>query len=173
MMSTVPNRERGLGIAGSDFTYFDEGAYAVIFVNKDRTRARKIYRLRTDADFEHCREVFLAETEAYGIASSSAELKNLVPGFFGSCENQTIIDGAGTDVTGEFYPGLTFELEFVDCHFQKAAEVATLEERDRIMRLFRKHGIKHVSDISVCIQNGRISKVIDFATREVEHWWNT
>lgn len=66
-----------------------------------------------------------------------------------------------------------FELEFVDCHFQKAAEVATLEERDRIMRLFRKHGIKHVSDISVCIQNGRISKVIDFATREVELWWNT
>ncbi len=117
----------------------------------------------------HSREVFEAETEAYAIASKVCELKDLIPAYFGKVSDQKIVDTSGSDVTHEFHPSFAFEAEFVECSFQKLA-AATERERKRVANLFHMHGIHHITDVSVCIENDRITKVIDFATREVELW---
>ncbi len=169
-MAGFRNAERGLKIKGTGFSYLDEGAYSLVFVDRERRRIRKVYRNRSDADFDHVREVFEAETEAYAIASKADELKDLIPAYYGPVPGQTIIDASGNDVTGEFQAALAFEAEFVECSFRKAI-AASHNERTRVEDLFRKRGIHHVTDISVSIVNGRITKVIDFAIKEVELWW--
>jgi hypothetical protein len=164
------NAQRGLTISGTDYVYLDEGAYAVIFVDRKRGRVRKVYRNRPDAGREHCCQVFSAETEAYSVAANEPDLKNLVPGHFSKCSGQEIRDGSGNDVTKEFYPDLAFEAEFIDCTFQKVA-MASEEEWKRVTALFHKHGIKHTNDMSVCITDGRITKALDFAIREIQLSW--
>jgi hypothetical protein len=161
------NATRGLKIRDSEFAYLTEGAYGIVFADKKRGRIRKVYRHQDDVDFQHCQKVFRAETQAYAIATNAPALTELVPRYYGLVTDLTVVDGAGKDVTNEFHADLAFEAEFVDCNFQKS-RVAPDEERRRIMALFRKHGIKHTFDISVCMQNNRIRKVVDFAMKKVE-----
>jgi hypothetical protein len=163
------NATRGLRLEGTDFTYLTEGAYGIVFHDRNRGRIRKVYRTRWDADVDHCREVFEAETAAYQIASTTSELKDIVPAYFGIRAGLTVVGADGKDVTNEFYRDLAFEAEFVNCSFEKIS-ASSPDEHRRVVALFRKHGIKHVIDASVCLEDGHISKVIDFATKEVELW---
>lgn len=165
-----PNAERGLKIKGTNFAYLSEGAYAVVFVDREQGRIRKVYRNRPDAEHDHSREVFAAETEAYAIAASNAELKQLTPAYFGPVSDQVVVDALDNDVTREFHPELAFEAEFLECQFEKAI-CAPENERERVFKLFRDHGIAHMSDVSVCLQNAQITKVVDFAIKEIELWW--
>ena len=162
------HEERGLRISGTDFVYLGEGAYAIIFADRERGRIRKIYQAGHKLD--HCRGVFTAEIGAYEIASRIPEIQSLVPSYYGHCPGCVIIDAAGTDVTKEFYPDLAFEAELVECPFQKIGTAPSTEQAI-IATLFRRHGIHHIKDASVCLWDGKITKVIDFATREVELWW--
>jgi len=167
---TFRNEARGLRFAGTDFVYLTEGAYGIIFVDRGQRRIRKVYRVRRDSDIAHCREVFTNETGAYEIASMQPELSALIPAYFGPCGVPDVVDGAGGNVSDEFHADLAFETEFVECRFVKISE-APDSESGRIRDLFGRHGIHHVIDASVCLQEGTITKMIDFATEDVVLRW--
>src|SRR5271157_5431686 len=116
-MASLPNEKRGLRIRGTSFGYLTEGAYGVIFLDRDRGRIRKVYRARSDASVDHCRQVFEAETQAYERAANAPDLCELVPGGFHLCPAQTVIDLDGNVLTGEFHEDLAFEVDFLDCKF--------------------------------------------------------
>lgn len=166
---TFANERRGLRLSGTDFTYLSEGAYSVVFADRERRQVRKVYRVHGDAGLDHCRDVFAAEIDAYQIASNNAELRGLVPRYFGPCPNQVIVDGTPSEVTKEFHPDLAFEAEFVECQFHKLGVVPP-PDWARIVVLFRRNGIHHVNGASFCLWDGRVTKVIDFTTKEVELW---
>ncbi|MDF0515753.1 hypothetical protein P0R31_00665 [Bradyrhizobium yuanmingense] len=166
---TFANAARKLRIKGTEFIWFDEGAYGVVFVDKARKRVRKIYKAIDGKPLAHCLEVFEAETQAYDIASRSDDLKAIVPVYYGKCEELVIMDGTGNDVTGELHPHLAFESEFIEGRFVKSS-FASEAERDRINELFWKSKILHTIDTSVCLTDGKITKVIDFAMKEIELW---
>jgi hypothetical protein len=132
-------------------------------------RIRKVYRRAHKP--EHARSVFNAEVDALRKAGQADELRKLVPGFFGLCPEMKIIDRDGNDVTGEVYPDLAFEAEFLDGNFQKNI-IAEEGERERVFALFQKHGINHVIDTNVTVQGDKISKVIDFAVQEIVPQWD-
>jgi hypothetical protein len=157
-MAEFPNSRRGLRVEGSNFDYYSEGAYGIIFRDRGAGRNRKVYRARPDGNKAHCQDVFEAEVKAYGIASNDHELKELTPTYYGTCPGLTIVDETGKNVTQEFYPDLAYEAEFIDCDFQKFA-VATSEEQGRVRALLGRKGIRHVIDASVCLdESGRIKK---------------
>ncbi|WP_097523947.1 hypothetical protein [Sinorhizobium sp. BJ1] len=162
------NATRGLALAGTDFVYLDEGAYGVVFVNRDAGRIRKVYRRQQDE--AHVRAVFKAEADAYIRAASAPALLCLIPAQFQLCTLQQVIDRDGNDVSAEFSADLAFETEFVNATFHKIGNIGGDEARC-IHRLFLAAGIKHTTDMSVSLTaDGRIYKVIDFAVEEHEIW---
>jgi len=157
------NEQRGLYVADSEFKYYSEGAYGLVFVDRAKGRILKVYRARQP--LPHSTEVFNAEVEAYKIAMKSDDLKKLVPEFFGARTGLIIMDKDGTDVTNEFYPNLAFEAEFVPGEFRKIS-FAPESEQKQVMELFRSHGINHAIDASITLEGEKIRKLIDFAIRE-------
>jgi hypothetical protein len=159
------NEARGLRIAGTGFSYLNEGAYGVVFADRAAGRIVKIYRWRPEQD--HARAVFKAEADAYGLAASSKAVAALVPGNFRLCTAQQIIDKDGKDVTAEFFPDLALEMDFVAGHFLKIASIDGTEAL-RVRGLFYDVGIHHTIDMSVTLgADGAVAKAIDFAI--VEH----
>lgn len=132
------NAARGLRLAGTDFVYFSEGAYGVIFADRGAGRIRKIYRRRPEE--AHAHAVFEAEAVAYERASAIPALSLLVPGGFQRCPPQSVIDGAGSDVSQEFFSDLAFETDFIDAPFMKAGSVAS-NDLQGVHELFRAAGI--------------------------------
>lgn len=161
------NEARGLRIPGTGFSYLSEGAYGIIFVDRATGRITKIYRRRPEED--HARAVFKAEADAYGLAALSPAVAALVPGNFRPCRVQQIIDKEGKDVTGEFFPDLAFETDFVEGYFHKIGAINNRDEAQRVCRLFHGAGIHYTIDISVTLDpDGNALKAIDFATEEHE-----
>ncbi|WP_171946487.1 hypothetical protein [Hyphomicrobium sp. CS1GBMeth3] len=144
-----------------------EGAYGLIFLDRKLGRIRKVYRRRQDADQAHCSAVFESERQAFELAARVPEISALVPLYFGQSEAGRIIDRDGKDVTGEVYPCLSFEAEYLPGTFEKIGTIDA-SERQRVMSLFFSADIKHMTDASVRIANGVVDKVIDFAVREIE-----
>jgi hypothetical protein len=105
-MAEFANARRGLQITGTNFKYLTEGACSIVFLDREAGRIRKVCRARSDTDKNHCREVFEAETKAYEVASKIAELKDLIPSYYGLCAAQNVSDGTGKDVTNEFHGDL-------------------------------------------------------------------
>lgn len=164
-MMSFANEARGLRIAGTGFGYLSEGAYGIIFADWPG-RITKVYKWRAEED--HVRAVFKAEADAYGLAVSSPAVTALVPGNFRLCRVQQIIDKDGKDVTGEFFPDLAFETDFVEGYFQKIGAINSTEAL-RVRRLFDGAGIHHTIDMSVTLgPDGNVLKAIDFATEEHE-----
>lgn len=164
-----PNEERGLKIPGTDFVYLSEGAYGVVFIDKTACRIRKICRRRPEVD--HARAVFKAEVDAYVLAMDSPALAHLVPGGFRLCDPLRIIDREGRDVSGEFFPELAFETDFVEGKFYKIGSLGSAETWP-VRQLFHNAGIRHTTDMSVVLDaDGVIVKAIDFATQEHELSW--
>jgi hypothetical protein len=166
-MAKFANETRGLKIRGSNFVYLTEGAYSVIFVDIARERIRKVYRLQAGLTRQHCKEVFDSEIEAYKIAGKASDLKTLVPQFYGTCSTAIIVDGQDQDVSREFLGDLAFEAEYIPGDFIKFGPIDPAEQH-RITALLSKHGIKHVCDLSACITEGKVTKIVDFATRWIE-----
>ena len=69
-----------------------------------------------------------------------------------------------------FYSDLGYEAAFVPGQFVKIGTV-TGNEQDRIRALFRSEGIYHTIDASVVLEGGNITRIIDFAVREIELSW--
>ena len=166
-MASFANASRGLRIKDTDFEYFTEGAYGVVFVDRKTGRLRKVYRRKPDAPADHSQETFEAETRAFEIASTSDELKALIPEWYGRLPTQLIVDAQGNDVSGEFLCDLAFEIEFIDGDFQKFGLINP-EEFERVRGLFARNGIRYLIDMSVVFRENRVYKAIDFATHEVE-----
>lgn len=165
---TFANQKRGLRLADPNFTYLTEGAYGVVFVDRYAGLIRKVYRRKSDV--EHAQAVFDAEVKAYELAINSEQLRSLVPSQFNVRPEQQVFDWECNDVSEEFLTNLSFEAEFIDCHFRKIGEISS-SESSRISALFRGVGIQHTSDMSVCLDsNGIVVKAVDFAMREFEVW---
>ena len=125
------NQMRGLRVVGTKFEYLSEGAYSVVFIDRQQGRIIKVFKAIHELD--HCKKVFDAEVEAYGIAMRTAELKERVPQFHGVRQDLRIEDRSGKDVTAEFYPDLAYEAEFIADEFDK---IATSPEAERLQRPF-------------------------------------
>ncbi|WP_422073693.1 hypothetical protein [Tranquillimonas rosea] len=159
-------QNRGLTIAETDYSYLDEGAYAVIFADKAVGRIVKVFKRRLKE--AHVRSVFRAEIDAYDLAASSTEISDLIPGNFQIASPRNILDSHGANITDEFFPDLAFQTDFVEGYFHKIGVIGGAEA-SRIRQLFRRAGICHTSDMSVTIgPEGCIRKAIDFATVEYE-----
>lgn len=159
-------QNRGLTIAGTDYSYLDEGAYGVIFADKVVGRIIKIFKRRLNE--AHVRSVFRAEIDAYDLAASSTEVSSLIPSNFQIVIPRSIVDIHGGNVTDKFFPDLAFQTDLVDGYFHKIGAIDSAEA-SRVRQLFRKAGIYHTSDMSVTVgTEGRIQKAIDFATVEYE-----
>jgi hypothetical protein len=118
------NSERHLRIANTEFVYLSEGAYAVVFVDRALKRIR-----RADLTEDHCREVFHSEVSAYEIASKDRDLASLVPKYYGTLIDQTIIDVNGAKLTNEFIQDMAFEAEYIDGQFQKISQIKSATAR--------------------------------------------
>lgn len=164
------NAKRGLRIADTGFSYYSEGANGVVFVDHTQHLICKLYRRRANVTEDHCKEAFQTEIDAYAIASKADELIPLVPTYFGPRLGQIVTDSGSNDVTSEFYPNLAFEAEFVSCSFQDFIN-ASSEEQEKIRDLFGRYRIFSLNDSSICLKDGKIVKVIDFATKPQELWW--
>ncbi len=164
------NARRGLRIKDSKFEYLTEGAYGVVFVDRAANRIRKIYRVNDEGLASHCIEAYEAEAKAFEIASADERLRELIPEWHGRRSAQSIVDQNDQDVSNEFYSDLAFEVEFIPDAFQKFGVISS-GEQERIGALFIERGIAYMKDASVILRDGRVHKVIDFATKEVEPWW--
>ena len=162
------NARRGLRIVGTDFAYLSEGAYGLVFVNASRTRVLKVFRRKDDE--AHCREVYAAETEALVRGNSLDDVRSLVPCYFGPRTDVVVTEDGGKDVSDEFFADLNYEMEYVEGHFQKIGSIDR-KASDPVRALFRSVGIAHTVDASVILDTeGKVTKVIDFAMREIEAW---
>ncbi len=165
MMGFV-NETRGLAIVGTAFTYLSEGAYAIVFLDSAAGKVVKAFKRRPNLD--HVGAVFRAETDAYGLARSSAEVSVLIPRNFRICNLGRVTDRHGQDVTDEFLPDFAFETDFVQGCFHKIGGIGGTNA-SRVHQLFHEAGIRHTIDMSVTVNaDGIIVKAIDFATEEHE-----
>jgi hypothetical protein len=167
---SFPNARRGLWIKDTNFEYLTEGAYGIVFVDRTAGRIRKIYRSKHGAPASHCVETYKSEAQAFEIASADEHLRDLVPEWYGRLSAQVVVDRNGADVSREFYCDLAFEAEFIPGRFCKFG-VISLEERERVGTLFIERGITYIIDTSVILEDGRVHKAIDFATKEIELSW--
>jgi hypothetical protein len=159
-----------LRIRNTNFIFLDEGAYGIVFVDGESKRIRKVMKRRYDLSMEHIAAVFDAEVRAYEIATSEAELRQYVPDFFGHCAAGVIVDHTGNDVSQTFLLDYAFEAEFIDGKFIKSGLVG--DQLHHVIGLFKKNGIRHLIDMSVCFyEDGSVRKVIDFATEQYETDW--
>ena len=163
---TFANAYRGLQIAGTEFVYLSEGAYAAVFVDRAQERIRKVFRRRADLTEDHCRRVFQSEVGAYEIASKDRDLASLIPTYYGLVTKQIVVDRNGNELTSDFNKDMAFEAAFVEGEFQKISG-ASSDEWTRVADLFFKRRIFHLTDASISIQDGKIMKVIDFAVHEI------
>jgi hypothetical protein len=70
----LTSQNQGPTIAGTDYSYLEEGAYGVIFADRVAGRIIKIFKRRLKE--AHVRSVFRAEIDAYGLASASTEISS-------------------------------------------------------------------------------------------------
>lgn len=160
------NRDRGLTIQGTDYCYWSEGAYGIIFAEKAARSIIKVYKKELEED--HVRSVFKSEIDAYNLAAFSEKISALIPGNFQLIPPIQVTDERGRDITDEFFPDLAFQTDFVKGDFCKIGVVNSAEAL-RVRQLFWEAGIHHTTDMSVTIgAKDTILKAIDFATAEHE-----
>lgn len=158
-------RYYGTKLADSNFEYLNSGSYGVVFADKSRCLARKVFLAGPDEG--HIRKVFKSEIEAYRMAASDNQLALLIPGHFKvCCLAQVILDKAGNNISSEFIPSLAYEMEYVDGDFQKFNHIDD-KEIQRIKLLFNQVGIYYTKDMSVHLgDDGRVVKAVDFGIEE-------
>ena len=148
---------------------FDEGVYGTVFLFPDRRRAIKVYKQLTSVDAAHSHETFASETEALQIANASKNLEELVPEYFGLVDVEAVLDERGSDITNRYLTELSFEMEFIEGRFQKLGAIGG-SEYNRIVELFAKEKIFYVKDAGAILENGSVTKIIDFGMKEIELW---
>lgn len=152
-------------IAGTNFRYFDQGGNAVIFVDAEAGRAIKVFKTK-GWHRSFIAPTFLYEERAYQLAHRHPALSRLVPGFYGRPEMTKILDRDGADLTGQFFPNFSYEIDFVPgAEFKKWLETP-VEARRELESLFMEVGIKHYTDSSVT--QIPTTMVVDFAVKPPE-----
>jgi hypothetical protein len=152
-------------IEGTNFRYFDQGSNAVIFVDQDAGRAIKVFKTKGyPRDF--IKTTFWSEERAYQMAHRHPVLSRFVPRYHDRPKVGKILDPDGVDLTGEFFPNLSYEIDFVPrASFKKWLETP-VEVRRELEALFMEVGIRHYTDASVTLTP--TTTVIDFAATPPE-----
>ncbi len=152
--------------AGFKYDYIDEGAFGAIFKNDQRSTVIKLFQAMTE---RHIAEMtFQAEVEAYELLFKN-NMSDLAPRFFGPIEPPVSVQGLPSNHQG-FHTDLGFEMEYLSGDFVKAGTTSKFSNLAEIRSKLADIGIRHTSDISVLEVDGVITKIIDFAAREIEIW---
>lgn len=122
-----------------DMQLINFGAYAHVFVSHDRAVVRKVFLRKPDE--VHVQSVFGSELSALRIASEQPKLRAIVPKFFGQQGAASVFEGQH-DVSAEYFPALSYEMEFVPGAFVKIGNIDPAM-RASIGALFEAHGICH------------------------------
>lgn len=151
-------------IEGTNFRYFDRCSNAVIFVDQPAGRAIKVFRTKGwHRDF--IKTTFWSEEKGYQLAHRHPVLTRFVPGYHDRPKVGKILDPDGVDLTGDFFPNLSYEIDFVlGASFNKWLE--TEDVRRELEALFMEVGIKHYYDSSVSLSPRTM--VVDFAAEPPE-----
>jgi hypothetical protein len=162
-------------MSGSEFVLspgaFECGNYAVVFLDRTRQRATKVFKRRRDASVKHVQDTFASEVAAYGIAATMPSIRAITPHFYGAVSVTSIADKNGALLADKFHLDLAYEMQMVPGPFHKIGSISS-KIAEPVRSLFWASGIRHMSDASVSLDgNGAVLWVIDFATKEYELSW--
>ena len=144
---------------------FKFGAYAVVFF-QPQGRATKVFKRRFDCKETHVRNVFQSEVHAYELACKVPELSSIIPEYFRIVNLAYILDPQGRSIIGEFLPDCAYQMSFAQGTFIKSGMLSSYQN---LSNLFRRHGINHLIDASVVLDDcGKVRSVIGFAVKEHE-----
>jgi hypothetical protein len=152
--------------AGFKYEHIGEGSFGAIFKNPEKGTVIKLFQAMTE---RHDAEMtFQAEVEAYTLLSKS-NLSHLAPRFFGTIVSPVTVQDLRPNHQG-FYGDLGYEMEYLSGTFVKADMTNRFNNLEEIRSKLAQIGINHTRDISVLETDGTITKVVDFATHEIEIW---
>jgi hypothetical protein len=152
--------------AGFRYEYIDEGAFGAIFKNNAKNTVIKLFQAMTER--RNAELTYQAEVEAYVLLSSSA-MSDLAPRFIGRLDQPVMVQDLPTNHQG-FHNDLGYEMEFLSGRFVKVGAGSEFSNLAVIRMDLRQIGIAHTSDISVLESDGAVTKIIDFATHEIQIW---
>jgi hypothetical protein len=154
-----------------------KGAFADVF-SPDGERAYKLFRRLTDPEIAHAQPlIFQSETDAYDIVSKHPELMKYTPAYFGRIVVSAVLNDAGEDVTGNYWPKLCYVMERLppDPHERKFGsffETRSWPRMQVIEQLFEGAGIKNLGDASLLGWRRKFPKIIDFGVTDAaaDNW---
>lgn len=145
-----------------------KGAYALVFFDKERGLAFKLFKTSawddTFSDDERKR-TFGYELEAYQIAHDDETLRNYIPRFHGQIQVTKVIDTDGTDISGRFFLDLCYALDLVQGSEDKILQqYGRLPHVKDMVQKFHSRGIRYLEDASIFhATDPEKMKIIDIA----------
>lgn len=145
-----------------------EGAFADVFVNNDTVI--KLYKSRNHPTVEDRgkledqlrRMAFNSEAEAYRIASSTDELNEVTPEFYGVISIEGVTRD-GEDISDRYLLDCALEIEYLSGNEVKYAAVRS--EYPEVENKLKDNGIYYTLDMSAFVSEDSIT-VLDFAVND-------
>ena len=152
--------------SGSKFNYYGHGANGMIFVCREKGRARKVPFGGGQTPSAQLKKVADDELRAVKLAASSCWTQKYLPLPFRETPKGRILDAEGSDLTKSFFlMQYCFETKFIDCSDLSEMKFgsASSDDCDLIFKRFKRIGINHLVDSTVWVSpNNRISYILDF-----------
>ncbi len=172
------DKEKGKKIATKIFKKSDRvHVEKVLTLNNSECNAYKSNRAHVEKVFNsECNayeKVFNPECNAYDIAKHHEDAKILMPEYHGEVkENITIINKKGCNISDCFFTEFAYKMSYEHGIFFKFSQEEYGEEYKRVKKIFSRIGINYLGDSSVTLgPNGKIKKIIDFATERFEPYY--
>ncbi|HCM0846532.1 TPA: hypothetical protein N2782_004587, partial [Vibrio parahaemolyticus] len=135
------------------------GCYGQLFLRECGKKVVKVFfnREKEGRTKDDIQAVFEAEVEAYEIAQSNVNTRDLIPAFYG-----VVNVGSCIDEPSRYYTDFAYELEFLSGHFAPiSSPLISPESSSAVIELFYQAGID-VIDSAATYQDQHIKKVVDF-----------
>ena len=168
MMQAATLRELGAEIKGTDFQFYEAGAYAAIFVDRNKGRARKVFFGEEIENLSLVQSVFDDEITAYAIAQSGPDTAPHTPKFHGVVGYCSIVARDGKFLDVHFKPRLVYEMEFIA---SPAVKLNQSQHFAVLAKKFKSAGINYLEDASIFEDNDP-PLLIDFGTFDPNPKWD-
>jgi hypothetical protein len=143
------------------------GRNADIFIPGDG-RVYKLFRRGRDRlATQISRNAFVAETQAYNIATSTSSLANHIPQYLGVQTIGQVLDAAGRSCAHRYLLDHCYATQQLIGEERAAFGVpeARLREIEDLLEEFERHGVRYAADSSVFgWEDGNVLRFIDIAT---------
>ncbi|MDH2394923.1 hypothetical protein QDQ39_03805 [Providencia rettgeri] len=143
------------------------GAYGFVAFVENKTKAVKIFKKNHTR--EQAKKVFESEVQAYELIQENEKLRSITPTFFGKVtidKEESEEDDLSLDLSLNLYFEFAYLMSCEVGTFIKLENIDDRDEYEKIITLFNEHGIKHVKDSSVILNDDKVKMVIDFAMKE-------